>query len=52
MTGQKVRPLAETIQQATQGSVELAWADQGYTEAHTAEKQGITLEILRLPHAK
>ncbi|NHO31492.1 IS5 family transposase [Acetobacter fallax] len=48
-------PLAEAIRQATDGSVELAWADQGYIgskAAKAAEEQGITLEIIRLPLAK
>jgi len=48
-------PLAKALQQATDGSVELVWADQGYTgskPAKAAREQGITLEIIRLPQAK
>ena len=48
-------PLAEVLQKATDGSVELVWADQGYTgskPAKAAREQGITLEIIRLPQAK
>lgn len=51
----EVGPLAEAIQRATEGSVELAWVDQGYTgskAAKAAEGQDITLEIVRLPQAK
>ncbi|GBQ43401.1 transposase [Komagataeibacter saccharivorans NRIC 0614] len=51
----EVAPLAQAIQQATDGSVELAWADQGYTgskPAKAAREQDITLEIVRLPQAK
>lgn len=48
-------PLAEALQQAIDGSVELVWADQGYTgskPAKAAKEQGITLEIVRLLQAK
>ncbi len=51
----EIGPLTEAIQQATDGSVELAWADQGYTgskAAKAAEEQDITLEIVRLHQAK
>lgn len=51
----KVGPLAQAIQQATDGSVQLFWADQGYTGAkaeNAAREQDTTLEIVRLPHAK
>ena len=47
--------LAKALQQATDGSVELVWADQGYTSskpAKAAREQGIILEIIRLPQAK
>nr|WP_232092001.1 transposase [Acetobacter aceti] len=51
----EVGPLAKAVQRATDGSVKLAWADQGYTgskAAKAAEEQDITLEIVRLPQAK
>lgn len=47
--------LAEAIQIATDQSVELAYADQGYTgdrAATAAKDQGIALEVVKLPEAK
>ena len=51
----EVAALAEAVQDATQGSVEVAFADQGYTgEAaqDAAGAHGIDLVIVRLPEAK
>ena len=51
----QVGRLAEAVQTATGGSVELAYVDQGYTgdkPAAAAEKQGIRLEVVKLPEAK
>ncbi|MBB6457545.1 MULTISPECIES: transposase [Acetobacter] len=51
----EVGPLAQAIQQATDGSVQLVWAYQGYTGAkaeNAAREQDITLEIVRPPQAK
>lgn len=51
----QVETLAEAVQDVTDGHVELAWVDQGYTgeePAQAAQEQGITLEIFKLPEAK
>ena len=51
----QVGRLAEAVQAATGDSVDLAYVDQGYTgdgPAKAAEKQGITLEVVKLPEAK
>ena len=50
----EVVAMAEAVQDATQGSVEVAFADQGYTgeAAHdAADAHGIDLVIVRLPEA-
>lgn len=47
--------LAEAVQRATNDSVELIYADQGYTGKQAAEDvaaHGIALEIVKLPQAK
>ena len=51
----EVAAMAEAVQDATQGSVEVTFADQGYTgeAAHNAAgAHGIDLVIVRLPEAK
>jgi len=51
----QVAALAEQIQEATGESVEIAFADQGYTgdqPAANAEAHGIRLEVVKLPTAK
>src|SRR5262249_4739982 len=51
----QVGALAEAVQEATGDSVELAYADQGYTgEAafDAAAGRGIILEVVKLPEAK
>jgi transposase len=51
----QVGPLAEQVQAATDGTVELAWVDQGYTGADAfdaAAAEGIELEVVKLPEAK
>ena len=51
----QVQVLCEAVQQATGGTVKLAWADQGYTgeEAkQAAQEQGIDLQVVKLPEAK
>ena len=51
----QVAALAEQIQEATGESVEVAFADQGYTgdqPAADAEAHGIRLEVVKLPTAK
>lgn len=51
----QVAALAEQIQAATGESVEVAFADQGYTgeqPAADAEAHGIRLEVIKLPTAK
>jgi len=50
-----VDELTEQVREVTEGSVELAYVDQGYTgkkAAAAAEKHGIKLEVVRLPGAK
>jgi transposase len=51
----QVAVLAEAVQEATGGSVELAYVDQGYTgegPAAAAAARGIALEVVRLAEAK
>ena len=51
----QVGQLAEDLQQATDQSVEIAFVDQGYTgeeTAQAAQKQAITLRVVKLPEAK
>lgn len=51
----QVAKLAEDVQAATGESVELAFADQGYTgdqPAGDARRHGIELSVVRLPEAK
>jgi transposase len=51
----EVAALAAEVQAVTDGTVELAYVDQGYTGSDVAEDaaaQGITLEVVRLPEAK
>ena len=51
----QVGRLAEAVQATTGDSVDLAYVDQGYIgerPAKAAEKQGIKLEVVKLPDAK
>lgn len=51
----QVGQLAEQMQEATGGTVEVAFVDQGYTgdqPAADAEAHGIRLEVVKLPTAK
>jgi transposase len=51
----QVKALCEAVQDATGETVEVAWADQGYTgdEPRQAAKEvGIDLQIVKLPEAK
>lgn len=51
----QVAELAEAVQEATGESVELAYVDQGYTGAETAEaaqNEGIQLEVVKHTEAK
>ena len=51
----RVKQVARDIQKVTDESVELAYVDQGYTgeePAKAAAKQGIKLEVVKLPQAK
>ena len=51
----QVQVLAEQIQTVTGDSVEVAFADQGYTgeqAVQDAQKHGIKLEVIKLPEAK
>ena len=51
----QVGRLAEAVQAATGDSVDLAYVDQGTTgdkPAEAASKQGIRLEVVKLPEAK
>lgn len=51
----RVKQVARDIQEVTDESVELAYVDQGYTgekPAAAAAKNGIRLEVVRLPQAK
>ena len=51
----QVRRLARRLQAATGDTVQLAFVDQGYTgeaPAQEAARQGIQLEVVKLPHVK
>jgi transposase len=51
----RVKQVAKQVQKATGKSVELAFVDQGYTgqqPASDAAKQGIELQVVKLPQAK
>jgi transposase len=51
----QVKKTAKAVQKVTGKSVELAYVDQGYTgekPAEAAKKQGIELEVVKLPYAK
>jgi transposase len=51
----RVEQLAQALQEATGGSVEVGYVDQGYTGQDAeaaARKQGIRLEVVKLPEAK
>jgi transposase len=51
----QVAELARSVQQATGQSVQVAFVDQGYTGdevAEAARRQGIRLEVVKLPEAK
>ena len=51
----RVGELVETLQEATGESVEVAFADQGYTgegPAQAAGEHGIRLEVVKLPEAR
>lgn len=51
----RVKALAKAVREATDDSVELAYVDQGYTgeqAAKDAAKNGIRLEVVKLPQAK
>ena len=51
----EVEKLAKAVQEVTDGHVELAYVDQGYTgeePAQAAQEQGITLHVVKLPEAK
>src|SRR5205085_7118879 len=51
----RVAVLAESVQEATGESVELAYVDQGYTgerPAKEAEARGIRLEVVKHPESK
>ena len=51
----QVRQLCEAVQQATGGTVEMAWVDQGYTGEKAraaADDCGIDLHVVKLPEAK
>ena len=51
----QVQRLCEDVQQATGHTVQLAWADQGYTgeaASKAAQDNGIDLHIVKLPEAK
>ncbi len=52
---QQVAVLAKEVQQATGESVEVGFVDQGYTgegSMQQAEKNGIQLEVVKLPQAR
>jgi transposase len=51
----QVKKIAKQVQKVTGNSVELIYVDQGYTgekPAEDAKKQGIQLEVVKLPQAK
>jgi transposase len=50
-----VHRLCEDVQQATGHTLQLTWADQGYTgetASKAAQSNGIDLQIVKLPEAK
>ncbi len=52
---EQVAALAEEVQQVTDGTVELAYVDQGYTgpnAAEAAQQHGLRLEVVKHPMAK
>jgi transposase len=52
---EQVAELAKRVQEETGETVEIAYADQGYTgedAADAAEEHGIKLEVVKLPTAK
>ena len=52
---QQVGELVQEVQQVTDHSVEVVYADQGYTgpeAAKAAAEQGVTLQVVKLPEAK
>ena len=51
----QVKKLAKAVQDVTEGQVDLAFVDQGYTgekPAANAKKKGIELSVVKLPEAK
>ncbi|BDI31483.1 IS5 family transposase [Capsulimonas corticalis] len=51
----QVSELTQAVQEATGGSVELAYVDQGYTgdaAAEAAQEHGVTLQVVKLSEAK
>ncbi len=51
----QVRRLCEAVQEATDGTVKLASADQGYTDEQAkeaAQDNGIELQVVKFPEAK
>lgn len=48
----QVQMLCEAVQQATGGTVKLAWADQGYTGEQAKQDSGFDLQVVKLPEAK
>jgi transposase len=51
----QVKQLCQAVQQATGETVEVAWADQGYTGEQAkedAKASGIELRVVKLPEAK
>jgi len=51
----QVKKLAKAVQDVTEGQVDLAFVDQGYTgekPAADAKKKGIELSVVKLPEAK
>jgi transposase len=51
----QVAELAEQVQSVTEGQVELAFVDQGYTgeqPAAAAQAKGIRLDVVKLPEAR
>lgn len=51
----EVERLARTVQAVTDGHVEIAWVDQGYTgerAANAAAGHGIALKVVKLPEVK
>jgi transposase len=51
----QVEELARQVREVTEQSVEVAFVDQGYTgdqPAEAAQRQGMQLEVIKLPEAK